>query len=75
MQKVSVQTTGSELEIKSQIFKKFRTWLSLKSKISQVGNFTPGGAGQHNKLAQRLYFTKESQFKKLSLVVLENTTS
>ena len=74
MQKGSVQPTSSELEIKSQIFEKFRTWLRFKSKISLVGNITPGGAGQHNKLAQRLYFTEGSQFKISSLVVLENTT-
>ena len=70
MQKGSIQPTSPELEINSQIFEKFRTWLSLKSEI-----LPPGVAGQHNKLARQLYFTKESQFRKLSLAVLDNTTS
>ena len=33
MYKGSIQPTSPELELKSQMFGKFRTWLSLKSEI------------------------------------------
>ena len=80
MQKGSIQPTSPELEINSQIFEKFRTWLSLKSEFFtpwrswttqqasttaifhqriSVQEVVPGGAGQHNKLVRRLYFTRE----------------